>query len=228
MVSQLTSGYRMDSHGRPFARRRHVPAIVLMVVLLVAAIAVWIVVFSKNTDEATGTACPQPPTPTTPPSGKPSPAWTGSLAARGDVAAATPAVLSTVSVRVFNGNGQRGQAEGTLTDLTTLGFRSAPEPSYGDDPYYYDYSLACVGQIRFGDGGVAQAASVWLALPCAELIRDDRRGAVVDVVLGKAFTAIQPTADAAALLGALRQAAPADAGKAVDRELLRAVQNAPC
>lgn len=124
--------------------------------------------------------------------------------------AVPPAPPQLTRVQVLNANGVRGGA--TIVDgaLATLGFAPTTRPA--NDPRYPDFDLRCYGEIRFGAAGQAAARTLSLAAPCAELVRDVRPDAGVDLALGTKFRGLQPN-DAArgALLdlAGLRSAAPA-------------------
>ncbi len=113
-----------------------------------------------------------------------------------------PAPPQLARVQVLNANGVRGEA--TIVDgaLAQLGF--APTTKASNDPAYPDFDLRCYGEIRFGTAGQAAARTLSLAVPCAELVRDVRPDAVVDLALGTRFIALRPN-DAAR--GALLQLA---------------------
>ena len=233
MVSQITTGFPTDDHGRPFRRRRYIPFAIVTVVLLVAGIVIWASALADGDSSTVNTSCNQPPAPSADPSaaaGAPTsaaaaPSLTTVPAA--DLIDVAPGALSTFQVRVLNASAQRGQARTVLDDLTSQGFTPATDTPYADDTIY-DQNLACVGQIRFGQASRAAAAALWLAEPCAELIDDGRSGAVVDLVLGTAFTSKEQSQDAQAALESLRSADPKNPKTGADPSLVRAVHNSSC
>jgi hypothetical protein len=93
-------------------------------------------------------------------------------------------------VQVLNANGVRGEATIVDSALAQLGF--APTTKASNDPYHPDFDLRCYGEIRFGTAGQAAARTLSLAVPCAELVRDVRPDAVVDLALGTKFIALRP------------------------------------
>ncbi|WP_076478210.1 envelope integrity protein Cei [Williamsia sterculiae] len=231
MVSNITTGYPTDDRGRPFRRRRIVPAIITVVVLIVIMGAVWISALSRASSNATPVDCPQPTAPAAA-SGTASaaPAAPARLTVidRDTMLGVAPAPLSTFTVRVLNASGQRGQAHQVLDDLTGQGFLPTAANPYGDDTVYGATDLNCVAQIRFGDAGKAAAASVWLAVPCAQVVNDGRKGTEVDVALGQHFTGREQSQDAQAALESLRSADPKDPKAGVDPSLIKAVHSGKC
>ncbi|MGB6163641.1 MAG: envelope integrity protein Cei [Pseudonocardiaceae bacterium] len=101
-----------------------------------------------------------------------------------------PAPPQFTRVEVLNAGGVTGKA--TIVDgaLAQLGF--APTSTPANDPQYPDFDLHCYGEIRFSAEGQAEARTLSLALPCADLVRDVRPGAGVDLALGTKFIAVQP------------------------------------
>ena len=184
MVAQITEGTAFDKHGRPFRRRNARPAIVLLVVLLIASAVVWTIALTRP-PEVLGTAV-----------------------SRSTMINVAPAKLADAKIRVLNASGRGGQAADVAGALRDLGFA---QPTAANDPVYANTRLNCQGQIRFGDAGQAGAAAVWLVAPCTELYRDDRSDDSVDLVLGTEFSALAHSDDIAAVLNGLRRdAEPAD------------------
>ena len=85
---------------------------------------------------------------------------------------------------------RRGQANLVSAQLGDLEFSEARPPT--NDSRYPKGDLDCVGQLRFGPAGEPAASTLALVLPCVELVRDDRSGPGVDVVVGAAFTDVSP------------------------------------
>ncbi|MEJ2868119.1 envelope integrity protein Cei [Actinomycetospora sp. OC33-EN08] len=166
-------------------RRRHLlPMALLVIVLAVASILTWIVVFANSTSQSV-TSC------TAPASGG------GTVQARTALDQTAAAAPSATAVRVLNGAGQRGAGQLAAVELGELGM---PEAAPADnDPLYPAQDLDCVGQIRYGPDGASAARTLSLVLPCAELVSDGRQGAAVDLALGSDFRDVTPgqaTADA--------------------------------
>lgn len=238
MVSQITTGTPFDPKGRPFLRRRPRPAYIAAIALLITAIVAWSVVALKSSDKAaTPTDCNQP-TPASETSAAPAasaahpkpppPPPTLNVVSRDDMLKVTPAPLSTFQVRVLNAASQRGQAQSVSEDLTSQGFRPMADTPFGDDPAYPNHDLRCVAQIRFGSDGKAGAASLWLAVPCAQLVDDGRKGTSVDLALGAYYETKEPSQDQQATLGALRSALPTDPKSGADPELVKAIHSTTC
>lgn len=175
----------MATVGSSYARvegyrtRRPLRAVLLAVILSIAAGLVWFGVLHQ-TEKGCQSADP------------------GSAAAAGSrerlpangLDGVTPAPPQLTRVQVLNANGVRGEA--TIVDgaLAHLGFASTTKAS--NDPYHPDFDLYCYGEIRFGTAGQAAARTLSLAAPCAELVRDVRPDAMVDLALGTRFIALQP------------------------------------
>lgn len=125
--------------------------------------------------------------------------------------AVPPAPPQLTRVQVLNAGGVRGEATVVDNALARLGFASTTTPA--NDPLYPDFDLRCYGEIRFGAAGQAAARTLSLTVPCAELVRDIRPDAEVDLALGTKFRALQPN-DAArsALLDLAGLGPPAPAG----------------
>ncbi len=217
MVSQFATGYATDAKGRPFQRRNTRPAIIVATVLTVAAIAAWSFALIGGGDKSVPTDCNLPAST----DGQFAPADRAQLL---DVA---PAAQSTFRVSVLNSAAARGEARSVSEDLVAQGF-AAGEPAYGDDTVYPDRDLHCVAQIRFGQAGQGAAAAVWLALPCAQLINDGRKGSDVDVALGEFYASTKASQDVQAALESLRSVDPRNPKTNVDRSLIEAVHAQSC
>ncbi|MCM3893852.1 MULTISPECIES: envelope integrity protein Cei [Gordonia] len=237
MVSRITVGYPTDDKGRPYRRRRARPAIIVAVILLVVGVIAWAVALSKSTADATPTSCNQP-TPASssvaapPVANAPAAASAKTpkltVVSRDDMLKVAPAALSTFQVRVLNASTQRGEAQTVSDDLTAQGFNPVPDGAYADDALYPNHDLDCVAQIRFGPAGKAAAASVWVAIPCAELVDDGRTGTSVDVALGEYYKAREQSQDTQAALEALRSADPHNPKTGADPGVVRAVHAQTC
>jgi hypothetical protein len=118
----------------------------------------------------------------------------------------SPAPPQQVRVQVLNASGERGEAAIVGGGLSELGFAPTGRPA--NDPMHPTFDLLCYGEIRFGVAGQAAARTLSLALPCAELVRDTRPDAMVDLALGTKFTALRPNTAARAALQHLAQLAP--------------------
>jgi len=226
VVSLITEGSATDDHGRPFPRRRVVPAAAAGAVLAAITLVVWISVFSASEPTTTTLACNAPPATASDPDG-PQPAPLGDVVDRSTLLEVDPAPLANTRVRVYNGNGERGQASHVAAQLSDYGFSSPPDVQAGNDPVYVDQNLQCQGQIRFGEAGRAAASTVWLVAPCAELVQDGREDDTVDLALGTYFKDVSPSPDAEEVLRALREVSPGDSAP-LDLDLLTAARSARC
>ena len=232
MVSQITLGYPTDDRGRPFQRRRWVPFVIAVVVLLVLALIVWVSALSKGSSDPVATTCNQPTAPSASASTAPTSAAPRTTVAANQLVEVAPAPLASFQVRVLNASARRGEARSVLDDLTGQGFTPATDTPYADDSLYPDQNLDCVGQIRFGPAGRAAAAAVWVAVPCAELVDDGRPGTVVDLALGRQFASKEQTQDQQAVLESLRSTDTSGrtggATTGADPSLVRAVHSGAC
>jgi hypothetical protein len=188
---------------RPYQRRRRTPVAVVLSVLAVLAAVTWTVVLVNAGGGGSATSCPGP-------AAGPPP---GDVLAGDALDGVAPVPPTAVAVLVRNAGGQRGQANLVAAQLGDLGFTEAAPPD--NDPFYPDGDLDCVGQIRFGPAGEAGASTLALVLPCAELVRDDRADAVVEVSVGTAFGDVDPGRAAS---DALDQLAAPSSGTDADPE----------
>lgn len=216
-----------------YRARRPVPAVAVIILLTALAATVWVNVLNRPDPTAGGCLV-------TAAAVAPAGSATGTAGRRLPAAGldeVPPAPPQEVAVRVLNANGERGQAGIVAHKLAALGFARAAEPA--NDPLHPGFDLRCHGEIRFGPAGRATARTLSLAVPCAELVGDDRHGPVVDLALGTEFTGVRPNAAARKALHDLSrigeallpmqggQAAGAVAA-AVDPELLRAARQTEC
>ncbi len=184
-----------------YRTRRPMRAVLLAVILSTAAGLVWYSVLAQQHIEQ---GCPSP-----------DPAYAAADSSQRLPADALdgvpPAPPQLTRVQVLNANGVRGGATVVDGALARLGF--APTTIPANDPLHPGFDLRCYGEIRFGAAGQAAARTLSLAVPCAELVRDIRPDAGVDLALGTRFRALQPN-DAAreALLGLAGLGPPLPAG----------------
>ncbi|MGA9870220.1 MAG: envelope integrity protein Cei [Rhodococcus sp. (in: high G+C Gram-positive bacteria)] len=226
MVSLITEGSSTDDRGRPFRRRRALPILIVLLVLALLGVVTWIRVFTGGETVTATVECNEPTT--SPASDGTVPAPLGERIDRSALLDAEPAALSATKVRVYNANGERGQAATVAADLSEYGFASAPDVQVGNDPVYLDQNMQCQGQIRFGANGVAAASAVWLVAPCAELIQDGRPDDTVDLALGTYFQSLQPNTDAESVLQSLAGVTPGSTPAPLDIDLLEAARSARC
>ena len=168
-----------EARAGRYRTRRPMHALLLVAILSAAAVLVWTSVLRQAEDGCGGTA---------PVSGA-SPESSQRLPANGldDI---TPAPPQFTRVQVLNANGMRGEATMVDGTLAQLGFAPTAKPA--NDPLYPGFDLRCYGEIRFGADGQAAARTLSLVVPCAELVRDSRPDAVVDLALGTKFLAVKP------------------------------------
>lgn len=189
------------SRGRGYRRRRPLPAVIVLSVLAVAAVIVWFRVLDKGSDTAV-VKCDPPRTPPVAISGQP-PTTLGQSLAADALDRTVPAAPAQILVHVVNASTQRGQAAEITEALRQLGFSQVAPPT--NDPLYLAGDLSCRSQIRFGQQGMAAARTLSLVEPCAELVKDNRQDATVDLAIGKRFDNLRPKTEARRLLEQLNQ-----------------------
>jgi LytR cell envelope-related transcriptional attenuator len=232
----VAAGNVMRGQGQRYRKRRPLPAFLLILVLGIAATVVWLKVMNQD-NEITGAAhCDPPPAPTAPPTaGKPVPTL-GKPLEPPALDRTKPVPPTTALVRVINASGQRGQARLVTETLRGLGFTQIGDPA---NDVLYGGKMGCRAQIRFGPQGTAAARTLSLVEPCAELIRDERKDATVDMVLGEKFDDLHPNRSARTLLEQLtdfaKQNPPTKGGLQadapqpdLDSTLLKASRNVKC
>lgn len=231
----MAPGNVMRSGGQRYRRRRPLPAFLLIVVLGIAATIVWFKVMKADNEVTTAAHCDPPSVTPTVPAGQPTPTL-GKALEPNALDRSQPAVPSTVAVRVVNASSQRGEARLVTENLRGLGFTQIGEPI--NDPLYGN-KMTCRAQIRFGAQGEKAARTISLVEPCAELIRDERQDATVDVVIGEKFDGLDPNSAAETLMEQLNdfgtQNPPPQGGlqadvpePKLDAQLLSAARNVRC
>jgi hypothetical protein len=215
VVSLITDGHATDHHGRPYKRRRPLPAIIVGAAFAAVTIGLWTQILNTEPVLTSTVDCNNPPG---------GASALGTEFDRQEMLEITPAVLAQAPVRVFNANGEPGQASSVAAQLSDLGYASAPDVQAGNDPIYTDQNLQCQGQIRFGPEGRAAASAVWVVAPCFELVEDSRGDNVVDLALGTYFRDLNPSVDAENALQALQGSDPS----AVDPAMIAPARAALC
>ena len=201
----MASGNVGPNNGRQrYRKRRPLPAFILILILGVAATIVWLNVMNKESDTANVTHCdppgPRPTTAATEPSVPPT--TLGQALEFDSLDRTVPAPPGQVLVRVVNASTKKGAARIVTENLRQLGFDQVAEPA--NDPLYSD-TMTCRGQIRFGPQGTSAARTLSLLDPCAELVRDERKDATVDLAIGGDFDDLRPNAQARTALEQLTQ-----------------------
>jgi hypothetical protein len=225
----------MGRGGQRYRKRRPLPAFLLILVLGVAATIVWFRVMAAD-NEVTGAAhCDPPATTAASADGQPPPTM-GKPLEPDALDRTEPAAPSSALLRVVNASSQRGQARLVGENLKGLGFTQIGDPA---NDALYGNKMTCRAQIRFGAQGTAAARTLSLVEPCAELIRDERQDATVDLVVGDKFDDLKPNQAARTLLEQLNDFAkqnPADQGGLqanapqpnLNSELLARARNVKC
>jgi len=162
--------------------RRPLPAIIFLLVLALAALAVWWNVLGdeREREQSEAAACSS--------------------------AESAPAVIdpTTVVLRVYNASDIPGAANDVRAELQARGLTVE---EFANDPT--ENEVAGVGELRFGNRGEDIADYVRLYLPGATDREDDRADARVDLVIGPAFAGLASAEDIAAALAPAESAAAA-------------------
>lgn len=230
----MAAGNVMRGQGQRYRKRRPLPAFLLILVLGVAATIVWLKVMNQD-NEVTGAAHCDPPPKATAPAGQPVPTLGKPLEPTA-LDRTEPSAPSSALVRVINASGQRGQARLVTETLRGLGFTQIGDPA---NDVLYGEKMTCRAQIRFGAQGTAAARTLSLVEPCAELIRDERQDATVDIALGEKFDDLHPNRSGRTLLEQLndfaKQNPPAQGGLQadapkpdLDSDLISSARNVKC
>ena len=167
---------------RPRSGRRPLPPLIFLLVLAVAAVAVWWYVIrqEKQHVEAQQAAC-------------------------STVEAAPPSLdPTTVSLRVFNATDTAGLASTVTEALEARGFIVAETANDSSGR-----EVTGVGELRHGPRGTDAADYMRLVLPGAGDFLDTRATEQVDVVVGPDFTTLATPEEVAAALAPVADAAAA-------------------
>ena len=124
MVSLITEGSSTDERGRPFKRRRTAPIVVVFSILALLGAVVWVRILTSTEEVTQAVSCNPPPAPS---AENPDAPTLGARVEASTLAAVEPAPLQATSVRVFNANGEHGQAAQAAAELNDFGFISAPD-----------------------------------------------------------------------------------------------------
>ncbi|MDT8914119.1 envelope integrity protein Cei [Amycolatopsis sp. PS_44_ISF1] len=188
----MASGNGSGERGapRPYRKHRPLPALIVIGVLALGAVFVWVnaVVGRSDVDEAV--LCT--------PAATPPPGTTFTTVPHNGLDDRSPVPPDKVQLKVLNASSTRGQGGIATTTLRSLGFTAVGDP--GNDPAYPRGDAKCRGQIRFGENGATAARTVSLVMPCAELVRDNRKDASVDLSTGTRFDDVRPRAEALQVL----------------------------
>lgn len=216
-----------------YRRRRPLPALVVLSLLVVLSGYVWTMVFETVETTEAATRCNVPSAPQgAPPEAAPD---VGEMQPRSGLDRSPLLPPQNIGVRVLNGNGESKQAGLISDELTSLGFAKGPKAD--NDPIYRNYDLNCHGQIRYGEAGAGAAHTLSLMAPCSQLVRDEREDESVDLALGAKFDDIKSTPEAKQILQQLKNsdAQRADSGSGqqdsaprIDRNLLAAARDVSC
>lgn len=194
--------------GPRYRRRRPLPALLALGLLVVLSGFMWTRVFETADDIEVATSCPPPSPAKMPPKhDQPEQVPPGNALPRNGLDQTAPIAPQNVQVRVLNGNGQSRQASMISDELSNLGFVKGGDPA--NDPVYVNQDLVCHGQIRYGDAGVGAARTLSLIAPCAQLVHDERQDETVDLALGKRFEDVKTTSEAKKILQELKNSVPA-------------------
>ncbi|WP_410654716.1 envelope integrity protein Cei [Amycolatopsis sp. lyj-112] len=219
-----------DREAKPYRKHNPLPALIVIGVLALGAVIVWVNVVTSRSDIDAVIRCDPPPAP--------QPGVTYTPLAHDGLDDRAPVPPDKVAVQVLNGSKVRGQGGIATNSLKELGFSQALDPV--NDPAYENSEAKCRGQIRFGENGAAAARTLSLVVPCAELVKDNRKDASVTITTGSLFGDIRPKAEARQVLEQLTQWSKAQQGNGggeqssgggapvIDQALLKAAREAPC
>jgi len=99
-------------------------------------------------------------------------------------------IPSEVAVNVYNTTYKTGLAKTVADQVAGRGFKVK---DVSNDPLRTMQLGTAV--IRYGEDGDLAAALLKQHVPGAQLVKDDRRGATLDLVIGNAYTGLVPVAD---------------------------------
>ncbi len=228
---QVASGNGIGDRGaKPYRKHNPLPALIVIGVLALGAVIVWVNVVASGADVDAKIRCDPPPSP--------QPGVTYTSLAHNGLDDRAPVPPDKVALQVLNGSQIRGQGGIATSTLKEMGFSQALEPI--TDPAYKNAEAKCRGQIRFGENGAAAARTVSLVVPCAELVKDNRKDASVTLTTGTLFGDIRPKAEARQVLEQLTQWSKAQQGTGggeqsagggapvIDQALLKAAREVPC
>lgn len=201
---------------RPYHRRRTRPIAATALVLVVLAAATWITVLATSSGGPADTSCAAPAKGPIP----------GTVIDRAELHTSAPAPPSDVRFQVLNAGGQRGQANLVSAQLGDLEFGESSSPT--NDTQYPEGDMNCLGQLRFGPSGQSAAETLALVMPCVEMVRDERAGSGVDVVIGAAFSDVAPGRAARDVLDQLSAPAGVTGRAAVDPATLQQARENGC
>lgn len=114
------------------------------------------------------------------------PTTLGVFTDKNTLAQVRPAPPASFTVNVYNASQQRGLAKTLSDELRSIGFQQVGTVS--NDPLYPAGDLRCVGEIRYGNAGVASARTALMLMPCAQLVVDNRVDESVDLSIGALYT----------------------------------------
>jgi LytR cell envelope-related transcriptional attenuator len=162
---------------RPRSGRRPIPPLIFLLVLAIAALAVWWNVLREDSArrESTQAAC-------------------------SSAAAAVPSLdPATLNVRVLNASDLAGQAQKVARTLRSRGFAVG---EIGNDGTSRRGEVTGVGEVRHGPLGEDAARFLALQQPGIAIYQDTRASATVDMVIGPQWVPLAPPEVVAAELAA--------------------------
>ena len=169
---------------RPRSGRRPIPPLIFLLVLALAALAVWWNVLRQEAErrESVEAAC-------------------------SSAAAAIPSLdPATVTVRVLNASDTAGLAQQVASTLSSRGFVIG---EIGNDGTSRRSEVTGVGEVRYGPRGRDAAQFLSVQQPGIPLYQDTRASATVDMVIGPEWTPLAKPEQVAQALAAQPTAEPA-------------------
>jgi hypothetical protein len=164
---------------RPRSGRRPIPPLIFLLVLALAALAVWWNVLQDEQDRDAAQAAACSTASEAPPSMDP----------------------TTIAVRVLNATDTAGLAQTVAAELQARGF--VVDEIANDSS---DREVTGTGEVRHGPRGSEAARFLALFLPGAGSFQDTRADARVDLVIGPDFTALATPEQVAATLSPIASA----------------------
>lgn len=149
----------------------------IVTILIAAAASMWIYLLRRE-QLTSPTSCPV------------STAAPQALISAAALEPIVPLPPGSVEVGVLNATDRQGLAAKVATGLQVYGFTRARP--VGNDLLHPPGTMRCTGQLRFGPTGTQAARTLALVLPCAQLVDDQRPDSTVDLVLGTAFSQLEP------------------------------------
>lgn len=216
-----------DPAAARYRRRRRWPMLVVIGVLFAGGIVIWFQALkpvptlgngcntpgaaptsqsatSRSRTASGSTAAPSSASRSSTPRST-TPSTLGTFTDKNTLSRVRPSAPEDFVVNVFNASEQRGMAKTLSDEMRSVGFERID--LVDNDPLYPAYDLRCVGEIRYGNAGVASARTALMMMPCAQLVVDNRVDDSVDIAVGALYTFAVTSDEVKAVLTSISQAA---------------------